>query len=110
MTSPADKNLYRGNKLQLPGAKLKNGAIPGVHPENLATGVPHATVGRVDRVVQIFRSFEDADRADDEFYASLKPQERLDMLLELIEQHRGALGEAADRFERVHCITELSQR
>jgi hypothetical protein len=32
------------------------------------------------------------------------------MLLELIERHRSALGEAANRFERVHCVVELSQR
>jgi hypothetical protein len=64
----------------------------------------------VERVVQLFRRFEDADSADDRFYASLTQQERLDMLLELVERHRSALGEAAERFERVHCIAELSTR
>jgi hypothetical protein len=63
----------------------------------------------MDRVVQTFRSFEDADRADDQFYAELTPEERLDILLELVERHRSALGEAADRFERVHRIVELSR-
>ena len=64
----------------------------------------------MDRVVQIFRSFEEADQADDQFYADLAPEERLDMLLELVERHRSALGETASRLERVHCITELSSR
>jgi hypothetical protein len=64
----------------------------------------------VDRIVQIFRSFEDAEQADDQFYADLAPEGRLDMLLELIERHRSALGETADRFERVHHVVELSQR
>ena len=64
----------------------------------------------MERVAQSFRSFEDADRADDQFYANLTPEERLDILLELVERHRSALGEAASRFERVHRITELSQR
>jgi hypothetical protein len=64
----------------------------------------------VDRVAQIFTSFEEADRADDEFYANLAPRERLEILLELIERYRSGLGEAAGRFERVHRITELSQR
>jgi len=62
----------------------------------------------MDRVVQIFRSFEDADEADDQFYANLTPEERLDILLELIERHRSALGETASRFERVHNFAELS--
>jgi hypothetical protein len=52
---------------------------------------------------------EDAEQADDEFYASLTPEERLDILLELVERHRSGLGEAASRFERVHRIVELSQ-
>lgn len=62
------------------------------------------------RVVQMFSSFEDADAADDQFYADLMPEERLDILLELIERHRSTLGEAASRFERVHRIIELPQR
>jgi hypothetical protein len=63
----------------------------------------------MDRTVQIFRSFDDAERADDEFYAGLTPQERVDILLELVERYRSTLGEAGDRFERVHRIIELSQ-
>lgn len=62
------------------------------------------------RVVQVFGSFEDADAADDQFYADLTPEERLDILLELVERHRSALGEAASRFERVHRIVDLAQR
>ena len=62
----------------------------------------------MDRVAQIFRSFEDADQADDQFYAELAPEERLAMLLELIERQRSALGEVANRFERVHQVVELS--
>ena len=58
----------------------------------------------------MFRSFDDADEADDEFYADLTPNERLDILLELVERHRSALGEAASRLERVHRIVELAQR
>jgi hypothetical protein len=64
----------------------------------------------VERVGQMFGSFEDAETADDQFYADLTPEERLDILLELVDQHRSALGEAASRLERVHRIIELSQR
>ena len=58
----------------------------------------------------VFRSFEEADAADDQFYADLTPEERLDMLLELVARHRSDLGEAASRLERVHRVVELSQR
>ena len=63
----------------------------------------------VQRVAKIFHSFEDADRADEEYYANLTPQERLDILLDLIEQHRRSLGEPEKGLERVYRITELSQ-
>jgi hypothetical protein len=64
----------------------------------------------VDRSVKVLRSFEEADEADDLFYSGLTPQQRIDVLLELIERHRSNLGEAANRFERVHRIAELSSR
>lgn len=60
----------------------------------------------MERVAQVFDSFEEADLADDRFYARLTPQERLDLLLELIERHRGTLGESA---ERVHRIVDLAR-
>ncbi len=71
---------------------------------------PHVrvTVDRMDRQVHIFTSFEDADRADDQFYAELAPEQRLDLLLELVEQHRSSLGETASRLTRVHRVAELS--
>lgn len=63
----------------------------------------------MERVAQIFRSFKDADRADEDYYASLSPQERLDIQLALIERYRSSLGQAAKRFERVHRVIERSQ-
>lgn len=73
-------------------------------------GIRRDKVSAVERVVRVFDSFDDADEADDQFYASLTPEERLDILLELVERHRSALGEAACRFEKVHRVIELSQR
>jgi hypothetical protein len=64
----------------------------------------------MDRVIRTFSSFDDADAADDEYYAGLEPQDRLEILLELIERERSALGEAASRLERVHTVAELSRR
>ncbi|MBK7976383.1 MAG: hypothetical protein IPK07_24965 [Deltaproteobacteria bacterium] len=46
----------------------------------------------MERILNVFHSFDDADRADDEYYARLSPQQRLDLLLELIERHRRALA------------------
>jgi hypothetical protein len=64
---------------------------------------------QMERVVQVFSSLADADSADEEYYANLSPSERVDILLDLIEQHRSSLGAAADRLERVCRIAQLSQ-
>jgi hypothetical protein len=61
------------------------------------------------RAAQIFYSFEDAERADAEHYASLSPQQRLDLLLDLIARYRRSLGKTAKRFKRVHRIVKLSR-
>ena len=58
--------------------------------------------------LRIFSSFEEAEEADSAFYASLTPQERLDLLLDLIARHRESTGETAERFERVYRVIELS--
>jgi hypothetical protein len=63
----------------------------------------------VDKTVCVFDSQAAADRADREYYASLTPNQRLVILLDLIATHREALGETAERFERVHRVAELSQ-
>jgi hypothetical protein len=63
----------------------------------------------VERVVQVFRSFEEADRADDQFYANLTPAERLEILLDLVERYRSSLGQATERLERVYRVVELSR-
>lgn len=65
--------------------------------------------GVSQRELQVFTSFEAADRADDDYYASLSPDERLDVLLTLIAAYREATGEAATRLERVYRVTELSR-
>lgn len=64
----------------------------------------------MERVVQVFSSLAEADRFEEECYASLTPSERVEILLDLIAQHRSALGPAADRFERVYRITQLAER
>ena len=63
----------------------------------------------MERVAQVFRSLDEAEHADDEYYASLTPEERFDILLTMIERYRSSLGEPAERFERVHRVVELSR-
>lgn len=63
----------------------------------------------MQKVLKVFNSFEEADRADDEYYASLSPQERVDILLDLVAAYRESLGETGQRLERVYRVVELSQ-
>ena len=58
--------------------------------------------------LRVFSSFREAEEADSAFYASLSPQERLDLLLEMIARHQEFIGEATERLERVYRVTELS--
>ena len=63
----------------------------------------------MQKAIHVFRSFEDADRADEEYYASLTPPQRLDILLQLIAAYQESAGETASRFERVYRLTQLSR-
>jgi hypothetical protein len=56
-----------------------------------------------------FASFEAADAADDAYYASLSPHERLELLLELIARYQESVGAATERLARVHRIVELER-
>ncbi len=62
----------------------------------------------MERRVRRYSSFEEEEKATREYYLSLTPQERLDILLELIEQSRDPNDEASQGFERVYRITQLS--
>jgi hypothetical protein len=63
----------------------------------------------MERVLRTFDKFGDAEKADDEFYASLTPQERLDILLEIVNQELEISGEAAKGLERIYRVIELSE-
>jgi hypothetical protein len=63
----------------------------------------------MEKVLKVFRSFEEADQSDDEYYASLTPQERVDILLDMIAAYRESLGETSERLERVYRVIELSE-
>jgi hypothetical protein len=55
-----------------------------------------------DKRVRVFRSFQEAEDADRAFYRSLTPEQRLDILLQLITQHG-----PVKRLERVYKIVKL---
>ena len=58
----------------------------------------------VEKKVAKFRSFEEAEKADREFYARLTPQARLEILLELLNHG------PEQRLERTYCVTQFAQR
>jgi hypothetical protein len=60
----------------------------------------------MEKVIQVFRSF---DEADETYYAGLAPRERVDILLDIIAAYRESLGEAAERLERVYRVTDLQR-
>jgi hypothetical protein len=63
----------------------------------------------MERAVRRFRSFEEAEAADDAYYASLTPQARVELLLDLIRAHQEATGEAAQGLARVCRVTQLGE-
>jgi hypothetical protein len=58
----------------------------------------------VNKTVRKFRSFTEAEKADREFYKKLSGNERLQILLELLNHA------PEQRFERVSRITKLARR
>ena len=60
-----------------------------------------------DHTVRVFTSFEAAEQADIEYYASLTPEECLDIQLDIIAAYRESMG--SDTFERVCRIIKLEE-
>ncbi len=61
----------------------------------------------MDKVARIFHSFAESDAADQQYYQSLSPEQRLEILLELISQ--GQDHESEQRLERVYRIVKLQE-
>jgi hypothetical protein len=64
----------------------------------------------VERTLEIFESFEAAGRADHAYYASLTPQERLDLVLVLSRRLWEQTDGPPSRLERVHRGVDLASR
>ena len=63
----------------------------------------------MEKRIQVFHSFADAERADKEYYRSLSPDERMKILLALIDQWRDIKSdEPTEGFKRVYRITKRS--
>ena len=63
--------------------------------------------GRLDRTAfKVFSSFEEADAANEEYYRSLSPAQRLEILLILREQCSPYSDELTEGFERVCRVVE----
>ena len=58
-----------------------------------------------DKQIRLFRTFEEAEAADRDFYRSLTPEQRLNILLELIARNGSSKG-----LERVYRIVEFERR
>lgn len=63
----------------------------------------------MEKVIRVARSFEEADQADRDYYRSLTPEQRLEILLELNRRWpRAEHDPALKGFERVYRILKLS--
>ena len=62
----------------------------------------------MERTVQVFKSFAEAEKADKEYYRSLSSNERVEMLLLIREQYSPYADELTEIFERVCRVVERS--
>ena len=60
----------------------------------------------MEKVVRKYKTHEDAERADREFYRSLTPRQRVEMALQIIDDFYGT----EHRLERVCRVTKLERR
>lgn len=58
------------------------------------------------KVVHKFASHAEADAANRAYHRSLTPEQRLEILFELIHRYREGFDEASKRFQRVYRVIE----
>ena len=64
---------------------------------------------KLDKTFTFFSSFEEAEAADKEYYHSLSPTERIEILLILRKEYSPYSDELTEGFERVYRIVELKE-
>lgn len=62
----------------------------------------------MERIIRRFDNHAEADAADRAYYRSLTPQQRLEILFDLVRLYREEHG-CSERLERVYRIVELSR-
>jgi len=62
----------------------------------------------MEKTIQVFNSFEEAEKADKEYYRSLTPAQRIEMLLILRDQYRPYSNELTEGFKRVYRVIKRS--
>jgi sugar-specific transcriptional regulator TrmB len=77
--------------------------------ENNDSGLRSSYHDGMQRVVRKLQGFAESDEADRAYYRSLSPQERLNILLQLIAHYQDSLDETAKRFKRVCRVTKLQR-
>jgi (2Fe-2S) ferredoxin len=63
--------------------------------------------GAMEPVVRKFRSFEEAEKADQVYYANLTPEQRLEIFAEILRRGRGPDDGSTQRLARVFRIVKL---
>jgi hypothetical protein len=63
--------------------------------------------GGVEKVVRVFHSFAEAEKAGEEYYRSLTPEQRLEILFELVQSQQA--DEPEQRPERVCRVIKLQE-
>lgn len=58
---------------------------------------------------RIFKDHDEADRADDEFYASLSGNQRVDLMIKMNRVFAEAYGAPEQRLHRVYRIVESTR-
>jgi hypothetical protein len=62
----------------------------------------------MEKTIRVFKSFEEAEDAEKEYYRSLSPAQRVEILLTLRDQYSPYDDELTKGFERVYRIIERS--
>ena len=60
----------------------------------------------MERTLRVFKSSAEAEKADNEYYRSLSPAERIEILLALRDQYSPYSDELTEGFERVCRVVE----
>jgi uncharacterized protein YdeI (YjbR/CyaY-like superfamily) len=61
----------------------------------------------VEKTVRIFHSFAEADQAEAQYYRSLTPEQRLEILFDLVQSQMP--DETEQRLERVYRVIKLQE-